>query len=368
MYVLNESSNTISPLEKRTFSSLKLSERNHLQKWILAHPEMLGEELLILQEEFDGWDETRERLDVLALDKNGRLVIIENKLDDSGKDVVWQAQKYAAYCSSLTRQDILKLYRDYLGPENNGTAEETMAAFLEVEDLSEIEISEGTSQRIILTAAKFRKEVTATCLWLIDHGIDIQCKRITPFSYDGKVLLNVEQVIPPKEAAEFMVRVGRKKVEEQRERKENVERHRRRLKFWGQLLPTLTGKAAELYANRSPGRDHWLSGSTGHSGVNHNFHFLKDRIRYELYIGNSDHDYNKRIFDGLSEHREKLEAAFGDALDWRRLDDKKSSRIFAEKLIETYDEENWPEAFEWLNAATNKGIQVFQPELDRLKL
>jgi len=61
---------------------------------------MLGEELLILQEEFDGWDETRERLDVLALDKNGRLVIIENKLDDSGKDVVWQAQKYAAYCSS----------------------------------------------------------------------------------------------------------------------------------------------------------------------------------------------------------------------------------------------------------------------------
>ena len=55
---------------------------------------------MILQEEFDGWDETRERLDVLALDKNGRLVIIENKLDDSGKDVVWQAQKYAAYCSS----------------------------------------------------------------------------------------------------------------------------------------------------------------------------------------------------------------------------------------------------------------------------
>ena len=91
MYVLNENSNTVSPLEKRTFSSLKLSERNHLQKWILNNPEMLGEELLILQEEFDGWDETRERLDVLALDKNGRLVVIENKLDDSGRDVVWQA-------------------------------------------------------------------------------------------------------------------------------------------------------------------------------------------------------------------------------------------------------------------------------------
>ena len=97
---------------------------------------MLGEELLILQEEFDGWDETRERLDVLALDKNGRLVIIENKLDDSGKDVVWQALKYAAYCSSLTRLDILKLYRDYLGPNYVGDPEENMATFLEVEAVS----------------------------------------------------------------------------------------------------------------------------------------------------------------------------------------------------------------------------------------
>ena len=368
MYVLNENSNTVSPLEKRTFSSLKLSERNHLQKWILTNPEMLGEELLILQEEFDGWDETRERLDVLALDKHGHLVVIENKLDDSGRDVVWQALKYAAYCSSLSRQDILKLFRDYLGPDQSGAAEDNMAAFLEVEDLSDIEISEGSSQRIILTAAKFRKEVTATCLWLIDQGIDIQCKRITPFSYEGKVLLNVEQIIPPKEAEEFMVRVGRKKVEEQRERRENVERHRRRLRFWGQLLPSLSGKAAVLFSNRSPGRDHWLSGSTGHSGVNHNFHFLKDRIRYELYVGNSHHDYNKRIFDGLFANKDKIETAFGQELDWRRLDEKKSCRIFAEKQIESYDEDNWTESFQWLDEKMNKGIDAFQPELDRLKL
>lgn len=32
--------------------------------------------------------EGRERLDLLAIDKDGNLVIIENKLDDSGRDVV----------------------------------------------------------------------------------------------------------------------------------------------------------------------------------------------------------------------------------------------------------------------------------------
>ena len=54
-------------------------------------PDALGEELLIIQKEFDGFADTRERLDLLALDKNGQLVIIENKLDDTGRDVVWQA-------------------------------------------------------------------------------------------------------------------------------------------------------------------------------------------------------------------------------------------------------------------------------------
>ena len=49
-------------------------------------PGCLGEELLIIQKEFSGFDDTQERLDLLALDKDGRLVVIENKLDDSGRD------------------------------------------------------------------------------------------------------------------------------------------------------------------------------------------------------------------------------------------------------------------------------------------
>jgi len=47
----------------------------------------LGEELLIIQKEFSGFSDTNERLDLLTIDYKGNLVIIENKLDDSGKDV-----------------------------------------------------------------------------------------------------------------------------------------------------------------------------------------------------------------------------------------------------------------------------------------
>jgi hypothetical protein len=74
----------------------------------------LGEELLIIQKEFDGFQDTNERLDLLALDKQGCLVVIENKLDDTGRDVTWQALKYASYCSTLSKEQIRAIYQSYL--------------------------------------------------------------------------------------------------------------------------------------------------------------------------------------------------------------------------------------------------------------
>ena len=90
MFQVIRSTNRLVQLEERRFSDLKLREREHLQEWVAHTPEALGEELLIIQKEFDGFADTRERLDLLALDKEGHLVVIENKLDDSGRDVVWQ--------------------------------------------------------------------------------------------------------------------------------------------------------------------------------------------------------------------------------------------------------------------------------------
>lgn len=96
MFRINHASNRIIKLKEVSFSELGFTERHHLQEWLANQPDALGEELLIIQKEFDGFDDTRERLDLLAIDKDGNLVIIENKLDDSGKDVVWQAPSLSA--------------------------------------------------------------------------------------------------------------------------------------------------------------------------------------------------------------------------------------------------------------------------------
>ena len=170
MFIIDKDKNRINELEQKTFSELGFRERENLQEWIANNPEALGEELLIIQKEFNGFNDTNERLDLLALDKEGNLVIIENKLDDSGRDVTWQALKYTSYCSSLTKEQIKNIYQTYLNkhfPEEN--AEENLKDFFNLDDYDEIVLNQGLSQRIVLVASNFRKEVTSTVLWLINR-------------------------------------------------------------------------------------------------------------------------------------------------------------------------------------------------------
>ena len=75
MFKIDKKNNCIIPVDSKSFSELGFKERPHLQEWLAKSPNTLGEDLLIIQKEFDGFSDTKERLDLLALDKNGNLVI-----------------------------------------------------------------------------------------------------------------------------------------------------------------------------------------------------------------------------------------------------------------------------------------------------
>ena len=49
MFLIDTQSKKAVSLEKKSFSELKLSERNDLQEWIADNPNILGENLLIIQ-------------------------------------------------------------------------------------------------------------------------------------------------------------------------------------------------------------------------------------------------------------------------------------------------------------------------------
>ena len=55
-------------------------------------------------------------------------------------------------------------------------------------------------------------------LWLIERGIDIRCVRLQPYGLDGRILVDVQQIIPLPEVAEYQVRVNEKKRKEREAR------------------------------------------------------------------------------------------------------------------------------------------------------
>lgn len=113
MYKLNLQNNELVQIEETSFSENNLKEREHIEEWIRKNPEILGEELLMIGHEYDKF-EVNERLDLLALDKEGNLVIIEVKRDTTGGHVDFQALKYASYCSRLSPKDVFEIYADYI--------------------------------------------------------------------------------------------------------------------------------------------------------------------------------------------------------------------------------------------------------------
>jgi len=308
-----------------------------------------GEELLIIQKEFDGFDETNKRLDLLALDKNRNLVIIENKLDDSGKDVVWQALKYASYASTLKTEQIVDIFQKYLDKNYDGTeARKLICDFLEVPDLAEIVLNSGNNQRLIFVAANFRKEVTSTVLWLMSHSIRLQCFKATPYALGEELFLQIEQIIPTPEAAEFMIGINEKEAAEKTTEREANDRHKIRLEFWGKALEALRASKSDLYNNISPSKDHWLSAASGISGCPYNLIFGVKFIRVEMQIAWGSQAENKFIYDYLLNKKQQIDEAFGHELSWERLNDKISSYIRYGIPMDGDNRDNWPEIINWM--------------------
>ena len=358
MFTVNHQTNRISPVRTKKFSELGFTERKHLQEWLAHEPSALGEELLIIQKEFDGFDDTRERLDLLALDKDGNLVIIENKLDDSGRDVVWQALKYASYCASLTKAQIVDIYQQYLDRYEPVTAEVDLlnapasasariCEFLDAPDLDELKLNLGNSQRIMLVAANFRKEVTSTALWLLGQGISIACFKITPYSLGEQLLINIDQIIPTPEAKELMIGINAKEAEEKTTEVVLKNRHTVRREYWERALEAFQKSACQLYNNISPSNDHWLSAGSGLSGCPYNLIFLQKELRVELCISRGVTEENKYLFDLLSQSKQDIEHTFGAELEWMRLDEKKSCRIQFSTKADGFNKDTWPQAVAW---------------------
>src|SRR6266571_6684670 len=90
-FVVDLRSGETVPMEEVSLASAGLKERDDLQRWIAAHPEIVGDDLLFVTSEFDRWEikqqRVLDRLDLLFVDSRGLPLVAELKRDRAADTV-----------------------------------------------------------------------------------------------------------------------------------------------------------------------------------------------------------------------------------------------------------------------------------------
>lgn len=357
----------IRKITETTFSDVGVTERGDLQRLLRKQIDVIAPDTLVVSEEFGEWDDSRRRIDLLAIDRDANLVVIELKRTEDGGHMELQAIRYAAMISTLTFDKVVEIYGRYLQRINETIdPRSSLLDFLGWESEDEDDFAQDV--RIVLASAEFSKELTTAVMWLNGRGIDIRCVRMRPYKDGERLLLDVQQVIPLPEAAEYQVQVREK---EQRGRQERAERYSIRYKFWQQLLRHASSRT-QLHANISPGEYAWVGAGSGIRGLGFNYVIRKDDTTAELYIdrGAGQDGVNKQIFDWLQERKDAIEQQFGGSLSWQRLNEKRSCRIASNMASGGYrsDETAWPAIQEQMVDHMIKLEAALRPHLEACKL
>src|SRR6516165_3587953 len=134
----------------------------------------------------------------------------------------------------MTFPQLISTYESHLKSigESTEDAQNRILQFLGWDEPEEDKFAQNV--RIILASPNFSKELTTSVMWLNDFDVDIRCVRLKPYrDADGLVLLDIQQVIPLPEAAQYQTQL---KAKDQATRTERGERHDLRYKFWSGLL------------------------------------------------------------------------------------------------------------------------------------
>lgn len=231
-----------------TFAHLEIKEREGLQRVLRDHIEVLGDQLLVISEEYGDWEDARRRIDLLALDKQRRLVVIELKRTESGGHMELQAIRYAAMVSAMTFEQVAGAHEAYLAKRGLSEADEAadrIRTFLDLAPDDEADIS--TEVRLLLVSGDFSREITTTVLWLNRFdGMDIRCVQLVAYEINGRNYLDIEQVIPLPQAADYQVQIRKKDQQQEKARLQGADWTRYQIIVDGEPGPPLRKRQAVL--------------------------------------------------------------------------------------------------------------------------
>ena len=222
------------PVAETSFQAEGILERRDLQRMFRESIGMLVPNALVLAEEFGDWEDSRRRVDLLCLDRSARLVVVELKRTEDGGHMELQAVRYASMVSHMTFAAAVRAHQRFLNENRiEGDAEQRILEHLGWEEPREEEFASEIA--IVLASAEFSRELTTAVIWLSEHDIDIRCIKLKPYKLGDEVLVDIVQIFPLPEAADYQVRLKEKEREERRLRIQNRDLTKYRLEIGGEV-------------------------------------------------------------------------------------------------------------------------------------
>src|ERR1700722_9851800 len=205
------SGSTANPAERITLADAGLREREHLQEWVIAHPEIVGPDVMIVTFEFDSWSSAggaqRDRLDVLGLGRDGRIVVAELRRAGAPDTVDMQALKCAAMASRFKPTLLAEYHSKYTRRDAADGLSES-EALVKLETFSDVGLlaDQLINPRVVLLAESFPPSVTATAVWLNERGVDLTLMRYQAYrTVSDELVVTVSQLYSVREVADFEV-------------------------------------------------------------------------------------------------------------------------------------------------------------------
>jgi hypothetical protein len=311
IYLIDPKTKTPVSVSRVSFADIGVRERQDLESWIVNHPEILGEKLLVISVEFHGFGRSNKRLDVLALDEDGVLVVVELKLDVAGSHADLQAIRYAAFCSTMTMQSVVSEYAATCKVTED-VAEERIAKFLECDELPEI----GNRPRIVLAAGSIDdQEITSCVLWLRGFGVDINCVELSPYRMpDGSTILVPKVIIPLPETREYTIKVEKKEVA----RVGSIVARKENDHFWTALKTYFNASDCPLRVTANVA-EAWMVLKGGNDSLHYAWWWLRREQSVRTGIGFRSREVAENV-DRMNLFRPRqaeLSAAIGDPLQFQ---------------------------------------------------
>jgi Endonuclease NucS len=171
----------------------KLDQEDRLETWIEKDSSLLGLDLLIFGRQVR--TPFGSRIDLLAIDQEGDVVIIELKRDKTPREVVAQVLDYASWVNNLTPKEINDLASSYLG--------DTLANAFKKRFEASLPESINLNHKMVVVASELDDSSERIVHYLASrHSLDINVVFFTCFKVDGKELVGRSWLMDPGEVEE----------------------------------------------------------------------------------------------------------------------------------------------------------------------